>query len=109
MSNLFPDHDAYQKNKADFFFSREEWSQNRVQAMELTVLGHVFFLRTRERMDSGLEFPEKIENGHTFIHKLLADTFRALNVMTYSFKFGSLNISRYAGGHSWLNASCKKI
>lgn len=48
----------------------------------LTILGHVLFLRNHESVVSGLlEFREPIERGHTIISTLLADTFRALNIV----------------------------
>lgn len=47
--------------------------------MELTVLGHVLFPKNPEKIDIRLlHFREQIEQGHTFVPALLADTFRTL-------------------------------
>lgn len=59
----------------------DEWNQNRILAIELIVLGDVMFPKTHGSVDLGLlEFRGQIEEGHTFIPNLIADTFRALRI-----------------------------
>lgn len=48
-------------------------------------LGHVLLPKKLESMDlEPLEVLEKIKRGHTFIHALLLDIFRAMNIVTSS-------------------------
>lgn len=81
MYSLFASQDAYNKDQSICSSSHQEWSHNRIVAFELAILGHVVFLRNLEGIDSGLlAFWEQIENGHTFVLALFADTFKAFNI-----------------------------
>lgn len=79
--NFFASQDAHEKNKSAFRSFHEEWSQNRVFALECAYSWNVLFLRNLERVDIGLlQFWEQIYQNHTFVCTLLADTIRALSI-----------------------------
>lgn len=81
LCDLFATTDAFESRTSSFLVSQDEWTQRRIKALELSVLGHILFPKARTLVDAGLlEFRDQIEQGHSFIPALLADTFRALNM-----------------------------
>lgn len=74
LCDVFANQDAY-----DYFWSsHEEWNQNRVLAIELTILEHVLFRRNLEVLISDCYNSGNKSKKHTNIPALLADTIRAL-------------------------------
>lgn len=79
LCDLFAGQDAYEKNSSAFWVTHEDWKRNRVLAIELAILGHILFPKNLTGVDVRLlQFREQIEQGHTFVPALLADTIRAL-------------------------------
>lgn len=83
LCSLFAGQDAYEKNWSALMFLPRSLESELSVCMEFAILGHVLFPRNLERVDTRLlEFQELVENGQSLVPTLLADTFRALNIIT---------------------------
>lgn len=76
---FFASQDGDQKNKSVLWSSRENVINTRCFPWNVFFLGHVLFPRNLEGVDVGLlQVQELIEQGHTLVPVLLADTLYAL-------------------------------